>query len=69
MAAQRVVERIQEAVSHLTSHPLIGRQGRVPGTRELVVLRASVIVPYRLKGETIEILHVFHTARRWPTAF
>jgi plasmid stabilization system protein ParE len=69
MAAQRVVERIHESISHLEDHPLIGRQGRVPGTRELVVPRTSVIVPYRLQGETIELLHVFHTARRWPSRF
>ena len=69
MAARRVVERIHESISHLADHPLIGRQGRVPGTRELVVPRTSVILPYRLKGDTLEILHVFHTARRWPKRF
>lgn len=69
MAARRVVERIQEAVEHLASQPSLGRQGRVPGTRELIVPGTPFIIPYRLKEETIEILDVLHAARRWPPAF
>lgn len=69
MAAQRVVERIQVAVEHLASQPSLGRQGRVPGTRELVVPGTPFIIPYRVREETIEILDVLHAARRWPPAF
>jgi plasmid stabilization system protein ParE len=25
-------------------------------------------VPYRVREETVEILRVFHTARKWPEA-
>ena len=32
-AAQRVVQRILQAVAALAEHPEIGRPGRVPGTR------------------------------------
>lgn len=66
MAAARVVERIQEAVRLLARVPHRGRPGRWPGTRELVIARTSYIVPYRVRGDAIEILRVFHTARRWP---
>jgi len=38
----------------------------VPGTRELVVLCTRYIVPYRVRGETIEVLRVFRTSRRPP---
>jgi len=69
MAARRVVDRIQKSVDHLARHPLMGRKGRVPGTRELVIPRDPFIIPYRVKEETIEILHVLHTARLWPTSF
>ena len=69
MAARRVVQRIQVAVEHLASQPLIGRQGRVPGTRELIVQGTPFIIPYRVREETIEILDVLHAARRWPLAF
>lgn len=67
-AAARVVERILASVSHLADHPALGRPGRVVGTRELVVKGTPYIVPYRVREETVEILRVFHTARKWPEA-
>ncbi len=65
-AAQRVVGRVGPAVRHLEDHLSMGRAGRVPGTRELVVSGTPYIVPYRVRGEDIEILRVFHAARKWP---
>ncbi len=65
-AAARTVERIRRAVDHLTAHPEIGRRGRVSGTRELMVAGTPYIVPYRVKGEVVEILGVIHGARMWP---
>jgi plasmid stabilization system protein ParE len=65
-AARLVVERVLAAVAMLPEQPAMGRPGRVPGTRELVVLRTRYVVPYRVRGETIEILRVFHTSRRPP---
>ena len=38
----------------------------VPGTRELVIPRTPYIVPHRLQRTTIQILRVYHAARRWP---
>jgi addiction module RelE/StbE family toxin len=64
-AASRVVATIISAVDHLGSHPAMGRAGRVPGTRELVVPNTPYIVPYRVKEGTVQILRVFHSARRW----
>jgi len=66
LAARLVVERVLNAVAMLVDHPGIGRPGRVPGTRELVVLRTRYIVPYRVRRESIEILRIFHTSRRPP---
>ena len=65
-AAARVVQRIQAAVRLLAEMPYRGRPGRWPGTRELVIPRTPYIVPYRVQGDLIEILRVFHSARRWP---
>lgn len=36
-AAGRLARRIREAVEQLARHPLMGRPGRVQGTRELVL--------------------------------
>lgn len=65
-AARVVVERVLDAVAMLAQQPGMGRPGRVPGTRELVVLKTRYIVPYRVRGDSIEILRVFHTSRRLP---
>jgi len=67
-AAGRVVERIQAAVRALADLPHRGRPGRWPGTRELIIPGTPYVVPYRVKGDLVEILRVFHAARRWPEA-
>ena len=66
VAARLVVQRILGAVAMLSAQPGLGRPGRVPGTRELIVAKTRYIVPYRVRGETVEILRVFHTSRRLP---
>lgn len=65
-AASLGVARILEAVALVKAQPALGRPGRVPGTRELVVQNTRYIVPYRVRGDAIEILRVFHTSRRQP---
>jgi toxin ParE1/3/4 len=66
-AAQRIARHILRNVETLLSkNPAMGRPGRVPGTRELVIPRTPFIVPYRLRGSTIQVLRIFHSARRWP---
>lgn len=68
-AARIVVERVLNAVAMLAQQPDMGRPGRVPGTRELVVQRTRYIVPYRVRGDAVEILRVFHTSRRLPQSW
>jgi toxin ParE1/3/4 len=69
-AARRTVQHIVESIEQLLpDNPRIGRAGRVPGTRELVIPRSPYIVPYRLQRTTIQILRIYHAARRWPDSF
>jgi toxin ParE1/3/4 len=69
-AAQRVALHIVHSIeTQLPNNPEMGRPGRVPGTRELVIPKTPFIVPYRVVGNTIQILRIFHGARRWPDAF
>lgn len=68
-AGRRTIRRIRQAVARLKSHPEIGRAGRVPGTRELVVSGTPYIIPYRVRKQCVEVLRVFHRARRWPKRF
>ena len=66
-AAQRVAFHIIDTVETLLAdNPQLGRPGRVPGTRELVIPHTPFIVPYRVRNATIHVLRVFHAARRWP---
>ncbi len=64
VAAQQVVQRVLVAVQSLAKQPGLGRRERVADRRELVVLKTRYVVPYRVRGETIEILRVFHSTQR-----
>ena len=68
-AARRVVKRIVTSVSLLATNPSLGHPGRIHGTRELVIPQTRYIVPYRVRPDLqrVEILRVFHSARRLPT--
>lgn len=69
-AASRVLFTITNAIKKILSeNPQFGRPGRVSGTRELVVPRTSVVVPYRIRGTVLEIIGVYHESRRWPDHF
>ncbi|MBI3515214.1 MAG: type II toxin-antitoxin system RelE/ParE family toxin [Proteobacteria bacterium] len=69
-AAQKVARHILHSVETLlTVNPAMGRPGRVPGTRELVIPGTPFIVPYRERGGAIQVLRVFHGARKWPDRF
>jgi len=69
VAAAKMVATILDAAEALAVHPHLGRAGRIAGTRELVVAQTPFIVPYRVVGDDIQILAVFHGARRWPEGF
>lgn len=68
-AADRTVVTILDAVEILKRFPASGRPGRVAGTRELMVSGSPYIVPYRVRDDTVELLLVFHAARKWPSRF
>jgi len=68
-AAYTAILTIRMAAARRIDNPALGRPGRVPGSRELVVVGIPYILPYRVQGETIQILHVLHGARQWPERF
>lgn len=65
-AALSYSRRVEAAVGLLGDHPSIGRTGRRPGTRELVIARTPFLVVYRIEGDVITILRLFHGAQDWP---
>ena len=66
-AAIRMDELFNSAADRLATHPLIGKPGLIPGTRELVIHESYRLV-YEIEGEGVWLLALAHTARRWPPA-
>jgi toxin ParE1/3/4 len=58
---------ISEKAARLVNVPEMGKRGRVPETRELVVHRSYVLI-YAIKADQVQVLRVLHTARQWPPA-
>lgn len=65
LAAVGMDEFFAAAARRLGEHPLIGRLGKIAGTRELV-LHESYRMVYEVKDGAVWILAVVHTARTWP---
>jgi len=68
-AAYAMTLRLRRAGDSLAGMPHIGRPGRVPGTRELVIVGTPYIIAYRVRETDIQILHVLHGRQQWPDAF
>lgn len=66
VAAIEMGDAIEAFVGRLADFPESGRPGRVPGTRELVVMGTPFIVVYRIEPAALVILRVLHGAQRWP---
>lgn len=64
--ADRMVLEIVRHIDILAVHPEIGRKGRTPNTRELVISGTPYVVAYMVEGETVGILRVIHGAMQWP---
>ena len=65
-AANRIAGTLLEAAERLAELPNLGRPGRVAGTRELVVPGTPYVIPYRLRGDRLEVIAVFPGRQKWP---
>ena len=64
--ARPTVLELYEAIRSLKTFPQRGRPGREPGTHELVFSRLPYIAVYRIKEQTVEVLHIHHAAQNRP---
>lgn len=62
MAASSFVAEVSSKVARLQAFPLLGRTGVFQDTRELVVHK-KYLVTYRLRGDEVQVLQVWHVAR------
>jgi toxin ParE1/3/4 len=67
--ASGVAKRILGQVDLLRTQPEMGRPARIVGTRELVIPGAPYIIPYRVRGERLELIPVLHGRQKWPDKF
>lgn len=64
-AAIAMDERFSEAAARLATHPMLGHQGKISGTRELIPHEHYRLV-YEIEDDAAWILALAHTARLWP---
>ena len=66
-AAVRMDQLLSDAAARLADFPMLGRAGKVPGSRELIPHESYRLV-YQIELETVWVLALVHTARQWPPA-
>lgn len=66
-AAKKIVLRVISIVENdLVLQPGMGRPGRKPGSKELIITGTPYVIPYRIKDNWLEIIRVLHGAMQWP---
>jgi toxin ParE1/3/4 len=65
-AARRVALSIYERAGALAQFAERGREGRIPGTRELIFTGLPYLAVYRVNKNAVEILRILHGAQDWP---
>lgn len=63
--ACNMLDRFDQAARQLEKFPLLAPEGRVTGTRELVVHKHYILV-YELINDAVIILAVLHTSKQYP---
>lgn len=62
--AQRVLAAILAAIRRTAAHPLSGRPGARPRTREIVVTDYPYIIPYRVQDDVLVVLRIYHARQQ-----
>lgn len=64
--ARRVARSIYDQIGSLSKFPEIGRTGRKPETRKLVLTGLPYIAVYCLQTKEVQILRLLHGSQQWP---
>ncbi|MGH9740864.1 MAG: type II toxin-antitoxin system RelE/ParE family toxin [Candidatus Acidiferrum sp.] len=62
-AARQLAQKIRKSIARLALLPHLGRAGREPETRELIIGGTPYIVCYQVHRERLIILAIIHSAR------
>ena len=60
---QPTMRRLYDTIRSLKTFPHRGRPGQEESTRELIFSPLPYIAVYRVKEESIEVLHIYHGAQ------
>ena len=67
VVADRVIARMLQSIAMLRHFPVLGRDGRVPETRELPIIRLPYFAVYHFADATeIEVIAIVHERRKFP---
>ena len=64
-AAKKLYNEVVSRIELLRTFPELGRIGRAPGSREMVI-HANYIVVYAVRENTIDIVRVLHVRQKYP---
>lgn len=64
-AALKLDQLFSDAAAKLADFPMLGRAGKIPGTRELFPHEHYRLI-YEVSDDTVWVLALVHTARLWP---
>jgi toxin ParE1/3/4 len=65
-AAKAVALRLHKALNLIVSRPDVGRPVPDSKVREWSVPGLPYVIPYRVRGDVVEVLRFFHTSRQRP---
>ncbi len=68
-AAKAVALRLRDSLKLIASRPDLGRMHPNSPIREWSVPGLPYLIPYRIRGDVVEILRIFHTSRKRPDAW
>ena len=67
LSAASVGARLDKAIALIAEKPHIGRPTPQRATREWTAPSLPYLIPYRIDGDAVEILRVWHTRRERPS--
>jgi len=63
---EQLLQRIEQLTDALLDFPLMGKRGRVPGTREFMLAGTSYILVFQVKEDAVVIVSVRDGRMRLP---
>ena len=63
-SAEKVAQQIKQTVSLLEDHPQLGKPSLPDGFRELQVAGLPFVIPYKVIGDKLVIVRVFHNKQK-----